>query len=354
MEHNSVNIAKYGFSILQIETESVCNMACGFCPYPARENKGKILPTGKVKEIIDSLVMDNSFKYLCLSHFNEPLLDERIYEFIHYAKERKIPVMLITNGLLFNSEDVIHKLVKAAPNFIKLSAQTLNADLFKYSRGCNKSFLDYKNGIFRFLKIINGNSSKVTIDVACNFLSGRRGLITGILGLERGDPSVYAEVKDLKEDSKIFLKELGDTYECFSFDETGFNKYLNTINSGYLEQSGYRVSNNIDLKIKLFIHGKRLTEFHPIKVGVTCSGNILGVLATGYVVPCCVVCDDLTAMGNVRDESLKNILEKSQTWIKGIKTGKNLPFFCRRCLGAPTRRGSWFRQAGHWCYSKLR
>ena len=36
------NLSDYGFNILQIETYGLCNMECGFCPYPLkRETKKK-------------------------------------------------------------------------------------------------------------------------------------------------------------------------------------------------------------------------------------------------------------------------------------------------------------------------
>ena len=130
---DSVNILDYGFSILQIETSSVCNMQCKFCPYPLINDKGKILSEDAVFQIIDTLRFDNRFEYICFSQFNEPLLDERIYDFIRYAKSKHFPVMLVTNGSLFNSRDVINRLIGAAPDLIKLSVQTLNNKIFHNS-----------------------------------------------------------------------------------------------------------------------------------------------------------------------------------------------------------------------------
>jgi len=76
-----VNIAQYGYSIVEIETKSVCNMLCKFCPYPIRDDKYDVLPDQMVYEILDSIEPDKNLEYVCFSQFNEPLLDERIYDF---------------------------------------------------------------------------------------------------------------------------------------------------------------------------------------------------------------------------------------------------------------------------------
>ena len=77
------------------------------CLFLLRNNKGKTLSDRNILDIIDSLHIDNKFEYICFSQFNEPLLDNRIYDFIKYAKNRKLPVLIITNGLQFDSKDVI-------------------------------------------------------------------------------------------------------------------------------------------------------------------------------------------------------------------------------------------------------
>lgn len=346
MNLEPVNISRHGFSILQIETKSTCNMQCKFCAYPYRPDKGKTLSEKSIFDIIDSLeVTDNRFKYICFSHFNEPLLDDRIYTFIPYAKRKNLPVMIITNGLLFCSSDVIYKLIDSSPDFIKISLQTANAALFQSSRGINSSFQEYKNGIFEFLRAALGKASMLTIDVACNFLSGPRNIKTIIFGLERGDPSAYHKIDDLRSDIKVFLNELKNTDKRFCFDVDGVDSYLDEADIYYSnEKAGFNISENITFKIKPFIYGKRLTEFYPAKDGIGCQNEILGILASGNVVPCCLAYGDMLSMGNVQEEPLKMILEQNIHWHNNIRKGIGLPLCCQRCLGAPTRRGVLFRQ----------
>lgn len=339
----TVNISQHGFSILQIETKSVCNMQCKFCPYLLRNDKRKTLPDRNILDIIDSLHIDSRFEYICFSQFNEPLLDNRIYDFIKYAKNRKLPVLIITNGLQFNSKDVIHNLIEAGPDYIKISLQTLNAKTFNSIRGINSSFPEYKKGIFEFLKAVRFSVPKVTIDVACNFMYLGRKIKATLLGLEQGDPSVYNTIDDLRCDIESFLNELSNFDSRFVLNSIEVGSYLDKVGSDYLNQTGFNIAENISIKIKPFTFGKKLTEFFPVKNGVECQTRILGILADGHVVPCCLAYGDMLNMGNIKESSLKKILDKNINLLDNIRKGINLPLICKRCLGAPTKRGAMMR-----------
>jgi radical SAM protein with 4Fe4S-binding SPASM domain len=344
----SVNIADYGFNIIQIETLSLCNMSCSFCAYPIRPDKGKSLSDAEVLRVLDSLVIDGSFKYACFSHFNEPLLDSRIFSFIRHAKKKGLRVMIITNAVLFKSEAIIKELINAEPDYIKVSLQTPNPVLFKEARGVSHSFEEYKNGIAAFLKEASHGSSEVIVDIACNFISLRGRIKRSLFGLEYGDPSVYNSVQDLKNDVNVFLNELKDHDAVFKFNVSDFDSYLESVKSNflsekYLNNPGFRIAGNISIKIKPFSYGKRLAEFYPVKNGIACGTKILGILANGNVVPCCWAYNDILSLGNIREDSLDNILRKSSEVIKGIRDAKDPPETCKRCQGAPTRRGAEFK-----------
>ena len=339
----AVNIHKYGYTILQIETMSVCNMMCRFCAYPDRTDKGKTLSERMVYDIIDSLEIDNAFEYVCFSHFNEPLMDNRIYSFIGYAKKRHNPVLLVTNGLLFRSKDVIDRLIEASPDRIKISLQVLDADLYKGSRGISSSFDEYKRGIIEFVNSAGGCSSKIVIDLACNFLSAPSIMKSRLLGLEHGDPSIYDSINDLKDKMKLFLMELQSSGGRFRFDPEAFDRHIEKVCKDYSSQDEYRLDTNISMKVKPFLYGKRLADFYPLKKGARCSNRILGILASGSVVPCCLAYGDILSMGNVNDSSLAKILNDSTGLLSRIRQGENSPATCRRCLGAPTKRGVFLK-----------
>ena len=335
-----VNISEYGFDVLQIETKSICNMACQFCSYPIRADKGQELSKDVVYALIDSLIADESLRHVCFSQFNEPLMDARIYDFISYAKSKGVKVLLVTNALLFKSKEVIEKLVKAEPDFVRISLHTLNDEMFKNARGTHCSFEDYRQWIYDYLKEAVSTNSKITIDTACNFLSFRRSLKTGIFGLNRGDPSVYKSIDYLRNDLEEFLKGWQHVYNFFQFDKEELSKFLKSLTISYLEQDEFRMAENIFLKVKKFTYGRLLRDFYPVSVSAGCGSRELGVLASGNVVPCCLCYGDILKMGNVKEMSLDQILKQNKDLLKRIRSGNDFPPICSKCVGAPTRRGA--------------
>lgn len=347
MSLQQVDIVKYGFSMLQVETISQCNLQCDFCAYPLRRDKINVLPEETVIKVIDSISVADNFKHICLSQFNEPLLDKRIFKFIKYAKVRKMPVMLITNGLSFDSKETISSLIDAGPDYIKVSLQVLNPLLFSRVRKTDYDFNRYKRGIFEFLSAAQNGASEITIDIACNFAS-LAGRLKRFLGLECGDPSVYDTVNDLRQDSLDFLGELQGYLPSCRLNAADIDDYLSEVGSNYAHEPGLSIGKNISLKIKPFIFGRRIERFYPVKTASPCISGILGVLASGNVVPCCMAYDGTFSLGNVNKVPLSIILENSLGLLRNIRVkGRDLPSACQHCLGAPTRRGVVLKKLSH-------
>ncbi|GEM_PF-1433968 len=343
---DNFKLSDYGFTILQIETNDVCNMRCSFCPYSLRKNNNTTLPEDLVFNILDSIdPNDEKLEYICFSHFNEPLLDTRIFRFISYAKKNGFKVLIITNGLLFGSKEISESLLDAEPKYIKISFQTISDKTFK-TRGATLPFTTYKSNVFNFLKLALDKKckSEITVDIACNFVNKRGKAIKTALGLEYGDPSVPDSLAEIQPDLMKFLKELHAHDPRFYFDYDGIARTLNKASSNYLDQVGILLANNIRLKIKKFIFGRRLSSFHPVRSGKPCGTRILGIRSDGTVVPCCLSYDDKLILGNIKENSLSSILERNKTLIKLIKDvgGDKLPYSCKVCQGAPTKRGALF------------
>lgn len=89
------------FDQLCIETQSDCNRTCKTClrqTHPQRREGRQQMATETVRSVIDQAARLGGQTRLCLQHFNEPLLDDRIVELAHYAHGRFSEVMLNTNG----------------------------------------------------------------------------------------------------------------------------------------------------------------------------------------------------------------------------------------------------------------
>lgn len=123
------------FNRLEIETKAACNRRCDRCRRNYAEGTENwftdaLLPSPYVYEMIDQLVMMNYKGDINLSHYNEPLLDDRIYKFGCYALDHGIPVHLHTNGD-FIDDETGPKLVES---FTSVFVSIYNARIYNQRR----------------------------------------------------------------------------------------------------------------------------------------------------------------------------------------------------------------------------
>lgn len=85
-----------------IETQTVCNASCSFCPYPSLERKGTKMPDALVQKIIADLGAIPSDLPFIVSPFkvNDPLLDVRIFDIMGEINARlpNASLRVFTNG----------------------------------------------------------------------------------------------------------------------------------------------------------------------------------------------------------------------------------------------------------------
>lgn len=119
------NLLKYKrltmFCGIDIETTTVCNRKCKFCPnrYGNRGNREKIMKTSLFKKIIDDLGSINYDRRISPHFYGEPLLDRRMVSFVKYIR-KKCPQALIqinSNGDYLNLA-LFKDLVKAGMDLL--------------------------------------------------------------------------------------------------------------------------------------------------------------------------------------------------------------------------------------------
>lgn len=91
---------------LEIETIGGCNRTCSWCmrnTEPDRDAASSYfsmtkLPIGDIKRIVEE-AMDFGFSgTVCLSHYNEPLFDDRLPDIAHWVKSLGLNVMMCSNA----------------------------------------------------------------------------------------------------------------------------------------------------------------------------------------------------------------------------------------------------------------
>lgn len=113
-----------------LETYSLCNGACKFCPYPSIKDNKNILPDNLVYKLIDE-ISTHDIERFSLFNNNEPLLDNRIYNFIRYAKKKMphIRQTLSSNGRLLSAE-IIEKSINIGVDRFFISIPSLKSQKY--------------------------------------------------------------------------------------------------------------------------------------------------------------------------------------------------------------------------------
>lgn len=82
-----------------LETLTLCNAACTFCPYPDTSRKGDHMPDKLVHRLIDQMAEFEKSFYFSPFKLNEPLLDARFYDICYRVESQtKAILRIFTNG----------------------------------------------------------------------------------------------------------------------------------------------------------------------------------------------------------------------------------------------------------------
>lgn len=85
---------------VSLETLTLCNARCNFCPYPALDRKGTKMPTDKIYSLIDEMSVFKRPFFFSPFKVNEPFLDDRLQDICERFLARCVngQLRLFTNG----------------------------------------------------------------------------------------------------------------------------------------------------------------------------------------------------------------------------------------------------------------
>ena len=120
-----------------IETYSLCQGECKFCPYKElRSSKEQtMLTTEKFLELIHE-ISQHEISRLTLFNNNEPLLDKRIYEFVKISHEMmpNVEIGLSSNGRVV-TKDVLDRLIESNLSTLYISIPCVDREDYKNVMG---------------------------------------------------------------------------------------------------------------------------------------------------------------------------------------------------------------------------
>jgi len=246
------------FKNLRIEINSDCNRRCVFCPRGIDSTRwvvnekgrkkliNKHMPSDLVYSILDQNKLQGFDAKVSFIFYNEPTLDERLFDFIDYADKIKTDMLLITNG------DKIKKDEKYAKELFKKNI-SVNISLYDYKD--NKGAIKLINFWNNYLDSLKVSRNKYKLYAEYLSFGDRAGLVQA--GKANKTSNLYNQVPlnfDCKKiHSKMNIRYDGEVPICC--EDASVQYSLGNVNNNSLSEIWY--GEKMKIATKILSQGKR-------------------------------------------------------------------------------------------------
>lgn len=326
------------FSRIHLELTNKCNFSCLFCPDRVMTRERGFMDRGLAKSALDQIAELDLADKVTFHVMGEPLLHPQFEEILDHAGTRGIPVGLTTNGALLTQE-TIEFLASRDLHQIDISLQSPDAESFAATRGTRMDFGRYRDRVLDLAAATRKRPEPPIFKI--RIMTTR---FAGALRTKLGIPDFMGSSRELRrtilEWSALLYAKLGLPRE----DLTRLERELRKVK--------IYAWNVIEIQPKLFFETYVLTDwgnaFADEDIIEANKGYCFGmrdhfaVLFNGDVVLCCVDYEGNTAIGNLNDGSLVEILSKPELReiMEGFEKNRLTHPYCRRCLGSRTHIGA--------------
>lgn len=288
-------VIKMNLKRLYIEITNICNLNCSFCSPVKREKR--FMTLNEIEHILKEF---NDFKCHIYPHIKgEPLCHPEFYQIVSLFSKYEKPLNITTNGVL----------ISKYTDILLNGARQVNISVHSLLDGQIKETDKYLNDIILF----------------------------GILAKERKKPNVSyrlwteSENESIRNESMNIIKIISDAFGVDIKKE--IKKGRNAI----------KLSENVYISLMNKFSWPDIND-KSIRTSGNCLGakEMLGILADGTVVPCCLDADGVINLGNIFKESIMDIL-KSERFLKlneGFLGGKLSEPLCQKCTFYNSRKGN--------------
>ncbi len=320
---------------VHIELTNVCNFNCVFCPKSEMKRPYGFMETGLAKRIITEIGQEGICEKITFHVMGEPTLHRDFFEILDHAQNEKVKVGLTTNGAGLGGKTG-KRLLDYDLHQIDVSLQTPDKQSFELRKAGALSFEDYLNGIMDFFYLYSARKRDTTFKF--RFLNTR----FQKKGMEKktGPVSVISSTEELRSTFRVWS---GKIYDALGIDDK------------QREKAGRRINHLVSYKwnvveiypgvfFETYVMDDWVNTFSNEKIYNAWAGYCFGmrdhfsILYNGDVVLCCVDYDGYTALGNLHDSSLKQVLSSDELGeiIDGFKKFRVVHPYCKRCLGSKT------------------
>ncbi len=314
-EESNLNPATTDFFL---ELTNKCNFHCEFCPSDSQTRHHGYMELSLVKKIFDEISEKNLVSKVNLHLMGEPTLHPKLKDILDYAKQKNVKIALTTNGSTMVKKKV-PQLLDSIYGEIVASLMTPTQETYKIRGDVGLSWERYVDN-FRLLirehckKILKGD--RIDYEIIFRVMVSNEN--------EKGTAKVLDSSKSIQENydewadfTKIVEKELG--LKSFPRQSIDHNTVFEVLGGNTAEISFYLQKN---IKIQFwraftFANSRVKDEYKlvPQKKTQYCPHPFtdFGVLWNGDVSLCCLDYDATLKVGNVKNNSVEEVLKNSNS-----------------------------------------
>lgn len=331
------------FQRIHLELTNRCNFSCLFCPDGLMTRPRGAMDVALARSALDQISSLDLAHKVTFHVMGEPLLHPHFFDILDHAATVNLPVGLTTNGALLRPE-TIQEIGRRDLHQIDISLQTPDEASFRSTRGTNMDFEKYRSRVLDLLAECSARPSPPIFKL--RIMTTR---FAGKMREKLGIPDFLGSGESLRrtvlEWTELVYARLGLRTE----DRRSLVKKI-----GKIRIYGWNV---IEVLPKVFIETYVLTDWGNAFSADTvieaghgyCFGmrDHFAILYSGEVVLCCVDFDGRTAVGNLNQARLIDILRSRELErvMAGFRSAKLVDPHCRKCLGSSTRLGALVKPA---------
>ena len=307
-----------------LEITNRCNFDCTFCPMCDSTRPKRDMNPEQARSIIDQLQALGFGGLIYFHVLGEPLLHPAALELADYAADAGMRPILFSNGGAFTDE-MIARVFASKAHAVTISMQTINRQCYEAFR---KTPFDWDTYLARIQRAV-----AMADDVEINQGQCRLSVQMGVRKPDPDNPgdeyfAEYDSIEQVKESiSAIFSQAKGTDLE-------GVFSELKRADPAGLSPT--RISERLTLSVKPIGNWRRLWRETPIAFG-KCPfiGREMAVLSNGMVTFCHLDYDGRTAIGDIEERSLADILGASDLsrMLRDYEAARSAPETCRYCRG---------------------
>ncbi|MCB1035321.1 MAG: radical SAM protein, partial [Acidobacteria bacterium] len=278
---------------VSLETHTVCNQSCYFCPVSVDPRNRHFIPTELFEGIVRQLsAFRSTIEAVTLINYNEPTLDKRFVDQVRTLKEAGLPPAVLTNGSGLTPDRIEQIVAMGGMRYLSVNLSTLDRERYRKERGG-----DHLPQVLKNLEFARDRPVAEEMEIV-------------VLGMnDEKHHRDFAEIQELFEGSRFEVK---------------FFEIMDR--AGYLQIGQRPATPHKNLRGCEVVGSRPLQHIH--------------ISPYGECVLCCEDYDHKYVVGNLNRQSVEEVLRSPEfallrRWVYGLDEAPD-DFICRRCLFALT------------------